>query len=103
MRLIEFDDVVERLGAFLMADAQTEYGGLASEDIEDWKALAKDILNGSPTIDAVSVVHGHWIDRNGNIVAPFWERYECSVCGARSDYKNYCHYCGAKMDGEAKE
>ena len=41
---------------------------------------------------------GRWIDRNGNIVAPFWERYECSECGARSDNTNYCPNCGAKME-----
>lgn len=53
-----------------------------------------------PAVDAVPVVHGHWIDRNGNIVAPFWERYECSVCGARADDYHYCPNCGALMDGK---
>ena len=42
---------------------------------------------------------GRWIDKNGNIVSPFWERYECSVCGARSDNYNYCPNCGAYMKG----
>ena len=51
-----------------------------------------------PIVDAVPVRHGKWIDRNGAIVAPFWERYECSECGARSDNSNYCPNCGARMD-----
>ena len=38
--------------------------------------------------ESVPVRHGKWIDRNGAIVAPFWERYECSECGARSDNSN---------------
>lgn len=52
-RYIDADDAIERLGAYLMADAQIDYGGIASEDIEDWKSLARDILNGSPSIDIV--------------------------------------------------
>ena len=54
----------------------------------------------APTIDAEPVRHGKWIDRNGTMVAPFWERYECSECGARSDNSNYCHNCGAQMESE---
>ena len=50
-RYIDADDAIERLGAYLMADAQIEWGGTASENIEDWKELATDILKGSPSID----------------------------------------------------
>lgn len=50
-RWIEYDDAIERLGAYLMADAQIEWGGTASENIEDWKELATDILKGAPSID----------------------------------------------------
>lgn len=45
-------------------------------------------------------INGRWIDKNGNIVSPFWERYECSVCGARSDNSNFCPNCGADMREE---
>lgn len=45
-------------------------------------------------VDAVPVVHGHWL-KNG-------DRYcECSVChheGNTSGADNYCPNCGAKMD-----
>lgn len=54
-RLIRYDDAIERLGAHLMANAQIDWGGTASTDIEDWKELADMILNGVPTIDAVSI------------------------------------------------
>ena len=50
-RYIDADNAIERLGAYLMADAQIEYGGMASEDINDWKELASDILKGTPSID----------------------------------------------------
>lgn len=53
-----------------------------------------------PTVDAVPVRHGKWIDRNGAIVAPFWERYECSECGVMSGNNKYCPNCGARMDEE---
>ena len=64
------------------------------------------IIQQAPTVDAVEVVHGRWIeggktrvdDVNGRIL-------HCSKCG---DYcynfdpippHNYCPNCGAKMDG----
>lgn len=50
-RYIDADNAIERLGAYLMADAQIEYGGMASEDINDWKKLASVILKGTPSID----------------------------------------------------
>ena len=62
--------------------------------------IFEEALRDAPTVDAVPVRHGKWIDRNGAIVAPFWERYECSECGARSDNSNYCPNCGARMDEE---
>jgi len=47
--------------------------------------------------------HGEWIDRSdgGRIRYAFWERYECSECGAKSEYTNYCPNCGAPMTEEA--
>ena len=84
MRLIDADALTETIGIRLYSGAVMEF--VSVEDI------AKQ-----PTVDAVPVRHGKWIDRNGAIVAPFWERYECSECGARSDNSNYCPNCGARM------
>ena len=46
---------------------------------------------------------GEWIDRNGNSVFPFWERYECSKCGAKSENTNFCPNCGADMREEGEQ
>ena len=62
-------------------------------------------LDETPSVDAVEVVHGHWISKGYKI--------ECSACGHRAflgthdpvihtEEKNICKYCpncGAKMDG----
>ena len=49
--------------------------------------------------------HGEWIDRSdgGRIRYPFWERYECSKCGAKSEDTNFCPNCGADMRKEGDE
>ena len=56
------------------------------------------VINGMPTVDAVEVVHGRWID-NG---IPDSMLSGCSVCGySCGAYSfNYCPNCGAKMDGD---
>ena len=55
----------------------------------------------APTVDAVEVVHGRWVD-NG---IPDSMLSGCSVCGfSCGTYSfNYCPKCGAKMDGERKD
>lgn len=56
-------------------------------------------IDKAPTVDAVEVVHGRWVN-------PYINRYGhpchcCSICGFKASYqdKNYCPNCGAKMDG----
>ena len=62
---------------------------------------AKQIAD-APTVDAVEVVHGRWIDKGGYAV--------CTECGGRSGTQydgvepiplmtQFCPNCGAKMDG----
>ena len=54
----------------------------------------------APEVDAVEVVHGHWI-----ICSDGYYPY-CSKCKQEPDGKNmtnYCPNCGAKMDEEATE
>lgn len=50
---IKREDAIQVLGEYLMADAMTEYLGTASEDIEDWKDLAKIIFKDLSHIDIV--------------------------------------------------
>ena len=56
-----------------------------------------------PTIDAVPVVHGRWIERksihaDGGVVT------KCSICKKDIQYLGqrlkFCPNCGAKMDAE---
>ena len=99
--LIRREDAIERLGAYLMADAQIEYAGTASTDIEDWKEIAEDILRGAPSADR----KGTWIDQE--------DCWQCSECGDEYvldvDVKpidarmNFCPNCGADMRGADDE
>ena len=73
-----------------------------------WVNDVLELLEGD-SVDAVEVVHGHWISKGYKI--------ECSVCEHRRflgthdpvihrEEKNICKYCqncGAKMDGERKD
>lgn len=62
----------------------------------------------TPTVDAVPVVHGRWIE-----ISSSNHTYKCSECGRLlvniTDGKNnvakhypYCH-CGARMDGKGDD
>lgn len=72
------------------------------ENKEQWNGYCTGINWGrntiadAPTVDAVEVVHGRWIHKGA------WH-IECSECkhilAHISEAKNYCPYCGAKMDG----
>ena len=62
----------------------------------------------APTVDAVEVVHGKWLNAQVEVGDPFgYGTYEidvfvCSACGVHfdvSECRNYCPNCGAKMDG----
>ena len=64
---------------------------------------ALNILDQEPTVDAVEVVHGRWIWKDGKCF--------CSVCSKQGEPKQayqdgtvdeypYCPNCGAKMDGD---
>lgn len=57
------------------------------EDVQEW-------IDDQPTVDAVPVVHGSWLDGR------------CTNCGfVWNDVRpwEYCPNCGAKMDGGAED
>lgn len=70
-------------------------------------ALCFDAIKNAPTVDAVPVKHGHWIEEDEEII-----EYKCSECGVYQ-YGNFgeilngefhfCPNCGAKMDVERKD
>ena len=87
-------------------------------DIED-TSLLKTIADGrlsakavwrliktQPTIDAVPVRYGEWIDSHDP-----WTGGICSACGYQTGERmghlklhyRYCHNCGARMDAEREE
>ena len=54
-------------------------------------------ISHAPTIDAVPVIHAHWIKQNG-----FDNLFACSNCEefAECGEDKYCRHCGARMDEE---
>ena len=62
------------------------------------RQYASELVDNAPTVDAVEVVHGKWVD-NG---IPESMLSLCSVCGFTCGAYtfNYCPNCGAKMDGD---
>ena len=63
-----------------------------------------DIRN-APTIDAVPVRHGKWIDKGLYANRRACHEWQCSECGEHvievdASLCNYCPNCGARMDKE---
>ena len=55
-------------------------------------------LDDAPTVDAVPVVRGYWIDCAVKYHDPDYDLWECSECGEKSCCReNYCCNCGADM------
>ena len=82
-------------------ELMTRYSAQGRKEVADDYNFVRTVLLTAPTVDAVEVVHGRWIN-------PYMNRYGhpchcCSVCGFKASYqdKNYCPNCGAKMDGGA--
>lgn len=87
------------------ADKFEVVGGKVPEgyDVDSYLAGNNEILemiDNAPTVDAVPVVHGHWIEVRDKYNCKMGEK--CSVCGrrVRNMGENYCPKCGAKMDLE---
>lgn len=73
---------------------------LPAEYCAGWNGLIR-LLEKAPTVDAVPVVHGRWIEDHDYLKCP-----ECGVM-VKWDFTffdignwNYCPNCGAKMDIE---
>lgn len=100
MRLIDGDELKLKL-------PNTYHNGF--ENCRECRLLEREEVNAyidrMPTVDAVPVVHGEWIecDDYGDI------HYQCSECGDEcysedgtpsENFMYYCPRCGAKMDLE---
>jgi hypothetical protein len=94
-RLIDANALMERLKFKRRNSEVGLHRGLQSAMTQCEKA---------PTVDAVEVVHGRWIEtKNG---------FHCSNCKRKPGrhqtkqgayLSNYCPNCGAKMDGDGNE
>lgn len=67
-------------------------------------------IDATPTADVVEVRHAYWKEtthitesKRGREIHS--KLYNCSYCDAPNGRKksSYCHWCGAKMDGERRE
>lgn len=105
MRLIDADALLKEYdGAEYEINSSAYAKGC--NDVVKW---SRKTINEQPTIDAVPVVHGKWIESPDNDGMD----YECSnlKCKCRISYNgsrvsgdfNYCPNCGAKMDGERRD
>lgn len=103
MRLIDADKFDEKYIEIKVGNGFAEDEEISAKDVAYFQALALDAL---PTIDAVPVVHGEWINEEIDVGYNFAEyRYTCSNCGAKTEFVRYpttkfCPHCGAKMDAE---
>ena len=96
-RLIYMDDTMDKLRAYAELKHDAGHIELANGILKAVNYIRNNIVR----VDAVEVVHGHWVSDKADIL------FHCSVCETQIstdwDYDdlswNYCPNCGAKMDG----
>ena len=69
-----------------------------------WNDCIDAIMKEEPTVDAVPVVHGHWIETEESYSDEVMQSCICSNCKRRSirPLGDYCRWCGALMDEVTK-
>lgn len=106
MRLIDGDALVEAL----MMYTWTDEDGWEIDDAELKREYIKEWMPTLPTVDAVPVKHGQWLEDEKAYPGPDLSNYVCSSCkrvggtwikGLKPENLfTYCPWCGAKMDGK---
>jgi hypothetical protein len=102
MRLIDADALAKELAEDMKYDCSYYHDWPQKETRDAKYSFAIDRIASAPTIDAVPVVHGRWVEVAGC-------RTICNHCGeyplydyfGRQKLSNTCPNCGARMDGEA--
>lgn len=104
-RLIDADRLLEE--THLIIQIADDSKGMPHEQYAT--VVFADDIEDAPTVDAVPVVHGHWIDNETSYADHVTQTCVCSVCGLRSvrPLGDFCRWCGVKMDestmGQLKE
>jgi hypothetical protein len=92
-RLIDANALEEKILSLTLTVTGLRYGkGVLLELLNKYRNGILQAIKEQPTVDAVPVVHGHWIHH--------WGHDECSECGQKWSYLgggNYCPNCGADM------
>lgn len=97
MDLVKRSDLLEEVERVYRDHYEQSY----SKAIHDLFNAVRRRIRRCATVDAVEVVHGHWVDGRN-----------CSECGSsiptdnRYDFisekdNRFCFHCGAKMDGKS--
>ena len=87
MELINRESLLEKI------QFRIEPQGIVGETVRDMVEKTREIIMAEPTVDAVEVVHGRWIWKDGC--------FHCSNCKHTNDHISaYCEGCGAKMNFE---
>ena len=106
MLLIDADEIIEYLDHECEYYAKKYMRFMKDYDVGFHDAIdcVQRKIKNAPTIEAEPVRHGRWLTweevfygdkRASNNIGVF-----CSMCDKHSDNTtNYCHECGAKMDG----
>lgn len=97
MRLIDADELINKLNKF-ESDVHVSAECYSSvTEITETIEYVGILIDETPTVEAVPVVHGEWVNEYIN-------RYGhpchcCSVCGFHASHqdKNFCPECGADM------
>ncbi|MBQ0142842.1 MAG: hypothetical protein KBT06_08610 [Prevotellaceae bacterium] len=101
MRLIDADKVQKPI--YAEEDNITGYG-MTYDEMCGYNAgidVAWGRIELAPTVNAVEIVHGHWV-KPTVIDGRAFNIPHCSVCNevpcGVDEHTNYCPNCGAKMD-----
>ena len=90
-RLIDADELIEIAHEMIQEDPDAFNGGYS------YDAVTVEEINEAPTVEAVPVVHGEWVNEYINSYGH--PCHCCSVCGFHASHqdKNFCPECGADM------
>ena len=96
---IKREDVLNLINGLKRDDTTPHCVGYPEGWNEALEQIESNIQEDIPAADVRSERHGEWI-RHRDIHGT---SYSCSKCGcgqSDTNTEHYCHYCGAKMDGE---